>query len=219
MVRLELKNIDLVIFDCDGVLVDSELLANGVLARHASIMGWEMNGEDALGIFKGMTMDQVHARIEQEIGLWPDKTWIAQYYIDCEAVFREQITAIPGAQACVTAVKASGRKVCVASQGPIAKMQVTLGETGLWELFDEQIYSATQVERPKPFPDLFLHAAHKLAVAPHRTCVIEDSLTGINAAHAAGMQSVYFTPSGAGSEEARALHACVVDDLSKIEML
>jgi len=193
MSSLDLHDIDLVIFDCDGVLVDSEPLANTVLARHATALGWAMDVDIAMSIFRGMTMDQVHARIEAELNQTRDPIWIDTYYADCDALFRKKIRPIAGAPELVDRVKGSGRKVAVASQGPIAKMKTTLGCTGLWDRFDGHIYSAKQVERPKPFPDLFLHAARKRKTAPQKCCVIEDSLTGVKAAQAANMRVIYLS--------------------------
>jgi len=189
----DLTGIDLVIFDCDGVLVDSEPLANEVLASHATALGWKMDGVTSQSLFKGMTMKQIHLLLEKQIARSLDDGWIEKYYQDSFSVFKERLRPIEGVHELVKRVKKSGRKVCVASQGPMRKMQLTLSVTGLWDDFDGHIFSAYDVARPKPFPDLFLHAAETMNVIPNKCCVIEDSETGLKAALAAKMKTLYFS--------------------------
>jgi len=190
----DLSGIELVIFDCDGVLVDSEPLSNQVLASHASAMGWEMDGPTSQSLFKGMKMTQIHALFEKRRGRTLDAGWIEQYYRDSFALFKTDLRPVAGVEALIKRVKASGRKICVASQGPMEKMRLTLGVTGLWDYFGGDIFSAHDVARPKPFPDLFLHAASMMGAAPSKCCVIEDSETGLTAAQAAEMDVIYFVP-------------------------
>ena len=189
----DLADTELIIFDCDGVLVDTEPLANEVLSQHASAMGWTMDGPTSMIIFRGMTMSQVHARIENELGQNLSEAWIDQYYDECFEIFKTELTAVDGATELVKQAISLGRKICVASQGPHRKMQLTLAVTGLREYFDGHIFSAHDVARPKPFPDLFLHAAHMMKTRPDRCCVIEDSLTGVRAALAANMKVIHLT--------------------------
>ena len=190
----DLSGIDLVIFDCDGVLVDSEPLSNQVLAAHASAMGWHMDGPTSQSLFKGMTMKQIHVLFEKRRGESLSEDWINQYYQDSFALFKADLQPVKGVEALIKRVKASGRKICVASQGPMEKMRLTLGVTGLWDYFDGNVFSAHDVARPKPFPDLFLHAANMMNCAPAKCCVIEDSETGLKAAHAAKMDVIYYSP-------------------------
>ena len=190
----DLSGIELVIFDCDGVLVDSEPLSNQVLASHASAMGWEMDGPTSQSLFKGMKMTQIHALFEKRRGRTLDAGWIEQYYRDSFALFKTDLRPVTGVEALIKRVKASGRKICVASQGPMEKMRLTLGVTGLWDYFGGDIFSAHDVARPKPFPDLFLHAASMMGSLPSKCCVIEDSETGLTAAQAAEMDVIYFAP-------------------------
>jgi len=190
----DLSGIELVIFDCDGVLVDSEPLSNQVLASHATAMGWEMDGPKSQSLFKGMKMTQIHALFEKRRGRTLDAGWIEQYYRDSFALFKTDLRPVTGVEALIKRVKASGRKICVASQGPMEKMRLTLGVTGLWDYFGGNVFSAHDVARPKPFPDLFLHAASMMGAAPSKCCVIEDSETGLTAAQAAEMDVIYFAP-------------------------
>jgi len=191
---LDLSEIDLVIFDCDGVLVDSEPLSNQVLAKHATVMGWEMDGPTSQSLFKGMKMTQIHGLFEARRGETLDASWIDTYYRESFELFETDLRPVKGVEALIKRVKDSGRKLCVASQGPMDKMRLTLGVTGLWNYFDGNIFSAHDVVRPKPFPDLFLHAADVMGTAPAKCCVIEDSKTGLEAAQAAKMDVIYFTP-------------------------
>jgi len=189
----DLAGIELVIFDCDGVLVDSEPLANEVLAVHATNFGWKMDGQMSQSLFKGMTMQQIHQLFEKRIGHVLEDDWIEQYYLDTFSVFETRLKPIKRVHQLIQRVKESGRRICVASQGPMRKMRLTLGVTGLWDYFDGNIFSAHDVARPKPFPDLFLHAANVMDTVPAKCCVIEDSETGLQAAHAAKMNVIYFT--------------------------
>jgi len=197
----DLSGIELVIFDCDGVLVDSEPLSNQVLASHATAMGWEMDGPKSQSLFKGMKMTQIHALFEKRRGRTLDAGWIEQYYRDSFALFKTDLRPVTGVEALIKRVKASGRKICVASQGPMEKMRLTLGVTGLWDYFGGDIFSAHDVARPKPFPDLFLHAASMMGAAPSKCCVIEDSETGLTAAQAAEMDVIYFAPIASSSPQ------------------
>lgn len=199
---IALPDIDLVIFDCDGVLVDSEPLSNAVLAKHAARLGWAMDAEESQSRFVGMTMTQVHDSIEAKLETSLDQSWIDQYYTDCFALFSEKLTAVDGVDALIRRVLGAGKKICVASQGPHEKMQLTLGVTGLGDYFTGHIFSARDVARPKPFPDLFRHAANSMDVAPQRCCVIEDSLSGVRAANAAGMPVIHYAPRGLANDGA-----------------
>jgi HAD superfamily hydrolase (TIGR01509 family) len=185
----------LVIFDCDGVLVDSEPIANRVMAEALSDQGWPMSGDAAMARFKGGHMHQVHAALETHLGLETSRDWIVQFDADVAQAL-ESVQAVDGIRALIDRVHESGRDSCVASQGPHAKMAVTLRAAGLAELFTGRIFSSTDVARPKPAPDLFLHAARSCGVTPAQTVVIEDSATGVTAARAAGMGVFYLNALG-----------------------
>ena len=198
---IDLDTTALVIFDCDGVLVDSEPLANEVLASHATKLGWSMDGETSQKLFKGMTMTQIHLHFEEKLGYSLSRDWIELYYSDSFALFRKRLKPILGVRELIQRIKNAGKKVCVASQGPHNKMRLTLGVTDLWDHFDGNIFSAQDVERPKPYPDLFLHAAQEMGIMPEHCCVIEDSQTGLKAARAAQMQVIYYAPGASPHEK------------------
>jgi len=191
---IDFKTFECVIFDCDGVLVNSEPLANEVLASHATALGWSMDAERSLQLFKGMTMTQIHQRFEDHLQCSLNRDWIEQYYLDSFELFKKRLEPIDGIENLIIKMKRAGKKVCVASQGPHDKMRLTLGITNLWDYFEGNIYSAQDVPRPKPYPDLFLHAAAQMNVSPKQCCVIEDSQTGLKAARAAEMKVIYYAP-------------------------
>ncbi|MEL6890242.1 MAG: HAD family hydrolase [Actinomycetota bacterium] len=181
------QGFDLVVFDCDGVLVDSERIVIEIEARVLTEMGWPITVGEVVARFMGRPSDDVLADIAARLGderaaefdrVTTEETLIA---------FRERLTAIDGIRGLVDALHHAGVATCVASSGSHRKMQLTLGITGLHELFEGRIFSVSDVERGKPAPDLFLHAASTMAVDPNSAAVVEDSVSGVRAARAAGM--------------------------------
>ena len=185
----------LVIFDCDGVLVDSETLSNAVMAEALTAQGWPMSGAESVTRFKGGHMHQVHAALETELGRNLSRDWIADFDAACQIALKD-VKAMDGIAELITRVKAAGLSMCVASQGPHEKMAVTLKAAGFDKIFAGKIFSSRDVERPKPAPDLFLHAARSCGAAPENCLVIEDSLTGVTAAKTANMQVFYLNTAG-----------------------
>ena len=179
----------LTIFDCDGVLVDSEDAANRVMVEMLGELGFHIGLADCMVRFVGKSMTTVQAEVEAEIGRafppgWPEEIRTRTI----ETLERERVAAIPGIREVVAAHRAAGRPYCVASSGRVEKMYATLGSAGLMTLFADVLFSATMVGRGKPAPDLFLHAAEMMGHAPERCVVVEDSLPGVQAAVAAGMR-------------------------------
>jgi HAD superfamily hydrolase (TIGR01509 family) len=181
----------LVIFDCDGVLVDSEVLFNWVLAEQLTACGYPIDGDSAIERFTGMSMPNLMAVVENELGhTLPDG-----FTITCRArandVLDRDLQAIPG----IAAVLARhGGPRCVASSSSPARIRRSLTTTGLIGHFaDKTLFSAAMVQHGKPAPDLFLHAARTMKAAPADCIVIEDSLPGAQAAVAAGMTALGFT--------------------------
>jgi HAD superfamily hydrolase (TIGR01509 family) len=193
----------LVIFDCDGVLVDSEPIASRVTAEMMTELGMPTTAEEAHGIFLGDTLANVIRGIEARAPNSLPAGWVEAMEQRLWDEFRRTLQPVPGAPQAVKAVLAAGVLACVASQGAVAKMQVSLGVTGLLPLFDGRIFSASMVARPKPFPDLFLHAAAQCGAPPSRAVVIEDSPKGVMGAVAAGMRALGY----AGSVPAETLRA------------
>ncbi len=212
------RSADLVIFDCDGVLVDSEPIAARLTAQAVSKLGWQMSAEEAKAEFLGDTFSNVIQRIEQKLGKAVPASWPEQSQRRLLEAFARDLREVPGARAVVEQLVAAGVAVAVASQGSHEKMRVTLGVTGLLPLFEGRIFSAAQVARPKPAPDLFLLAAHHAGCSPGRAVVVEDSTRGVKAALAAGMRVLGYTGS-VGVEAMIAAGAEPVDDLTQVPLL
>ncbi len=192
---------DLVIFDCDGVLVDSEHLSIHLDAEFLAGLGWPMPKSEIVERFVGRTEAAMRAEIEGHLGrdIGPEWDAFSERYI---RLFDEQLQAVDGVEGAIDAIQAAGLATCVASSGGHAKIRRNLGLTGLADRFGDRIYSGEDVEHGKPAPDLFLHAAAEMAVAPARCVVIEDSRHGVAAARAAGMDVLAY---GGGVTPAAAL--------------
>jgi HAD superfamily hydrolase (TIGR01509 family) len=179
----------LVIFDCDGVLVDSEPISNEVLAEALTAEGLPTTRLEALAEYKGLLLSDVVARAEAKLGHALSRGWVEGYERERSAAFRRGLRPVPGAAATVELLIAAGLAVCVASQGKLEKTRLTLGLTGLLDLFpDGALFSAYSVARGKPHPDLFLHAAGVMGAEPSRCVVVEDTPIGVTAAASAGMR-------------------------------
>ena len=186
--RISSDPIELVIFDCDGVLVDSERLAVRVESRLLTDLGWPLTETEVLERFVGRSDADMLAKIESTLGRRVPE-WTDRYQHALHAAFRDELTAVAGV---ADAIDALAVESCVASSGTHDKMRMTLGMTGLHDRFDGRIFSATQVRLGKPAPDLFLFAASEMGVAPARCVVVEDSRSGVVAARAAGMRVLGF---------------------------
>ena len=177
----------LVIFDCDGVLVNTEERANRVLAEWFCAAGHEVTYEYCRRVYSGRSMKSVQEEIEAgDYRLGFDLT--ERWYGSLQEIFGAGVDAIPHIEAVLDALRASDIPWCVASSARIEKMHLTLGSTGLLPHFGHALYSSTMVKRGKPFPDLFLHAAHEMGFEPSDCVVIEDSVPGTQAGVAAGMR-------------------------------
>jgi HAD superfamily hydrolase (TIGR01509 family) len=178
------RRFGLVIFDCDGVLVDSELITNRVFAVMLNELGIVVSLEDMFEKFVGRSMSQCLQIIEKLLGRSVPAAFLDEYHMRTTAALRSELKAVPGIEAALESIPIP---YCVASSGTHEKMQITLGMTGLLPRFHGKIFSVSDVQRAKPFPDVFLHAAAKSGVAPAGCAVIEDTPTGVAAGVAAGM--------------------------------
>ncbi len=177
----------LVIFDCDGVLVDSERITLAILAANLGRHGLNVTEEDCLTLFLGGTMAGV-AEKARSLGANLPETWVADIYAEMYARLREGVDPIPGIPALLDRLDAAAIPCCVASNGADEKMDITLTATGLADRFGDRRFSAYTVGIAKPDPGLFLHAAEAMGTTPAETLVIEDSASGARAARAAGMR-------------------------------
>lgn len=178
----------LVIFDCDGVLVDTEPVANRLLVKIVAEAGLNLTFEECHTRFVGRMLEEIQLDIEETVNHSLGANWCAEVRARTEAAFAAGIEPIPGIRAQIERLKSENRAFCVASSGKISKMQLTLGQTGLLPLLETVLFSAEMVGKGKPAPDLFLHAAGEMGYAPAQSIVIEDSLFGVQAGIAAGMK-------------------------------
>jgi HAD superfamily hydrolase (TIGR01509 family) len=180
---------DLVIFDNDGVLVDSEPHANHILADLLTECGLPFTPEECTAAYLGRSMTSVREDAERRLGRKLPADFEDRYHARLFDVFRTELRAVPGVAAALARIAVP---TCVASSGTHERIRLALAVTGLLPRFDGRIFSAQDVTRGKPAPDLFLHAARVLGVAPVRCAVIEDSALGVEAANAAGMTAFGF---------------------------
>jgi HAD superfamily hydrolase (TIGR01509 family) len=175
---------ELVIFDCDGVLVDSERITNQVFAQMLNELGLPVTLDDMFERFVGHSMPYCLEMIAELLGHAPPDGFVDNYRTRTRSALHSDLKAIPGI---AEALDGIALPYCVASSGDHDKMRTTLGITGLLPRFEGKLFSVTEVARGKPAPDVFLYAASKFGVAPSACVVIEDTPTGVAAGVAAGM--------------------------------
>ena len=209
---------ELVIFDCDGVLVDSEPIINRAHADALTACGYPITEQELVGRFCGMSDPEMFGIIERERGRALPAIYAERVGAIIENAFRRSLAAIEGVAEVLDWLR---RPVCVASSSAPEQIRLKLEVTGLLARFGENLFSAAMVARGKPAPDLFLYAAQRLATAPQHCLVIEDSPAGIDAAVAAGMTAVGFCGGGhCGPEHPARLQArgaaLVVTDMREL---
>jgi HAD superfamily hydrolase (TIGR01509 family) len=175
---------DLIIFDCDGVLVDSEVISCRAHAATLTRHGYPITEDQVFDRFLGRSMRQSVFEIEAELGRSLPDDFHAQVYTEIFRAFAVSLEATPYIAEALAAI---ALPVCVASSGPPEKISASLNRVGLYGRFAPHIFSAVQVKHGKPAPDLFLFAADQMKTAPSHCLVIEDSVSGVTAARAAGM--------------------------------
>lgn len=189
-----LPPIDLVLFDNDGTLVDSEIVTADAWAEHTAQFGVQMSAAEALARFKGVGMGDCVAEIERLRGGEPlPESFVADLRALMSVMLRERLQPITGA---LELVQSLAVPFCLASNAPREKIELCLDVTGLRPYFGERIFSAYDVQRWKPDPGLFLHSAASMGAIPSRCAVVEDSLPGIQAGLAAGMTVFALQPAG-----------------------
>lgn len=191
---------DLVIFDCDGVLIDSELLTVDVEVALLAELGIAITADEILDRYVGLSMKSMLADLEDRFGCPLGDDFASRHAFRVNEVFDRDLRAMPGV---IDLLDRLPDKICVASSSSPERLRHTLGIAGLYDRFHPHIFGATMVERGKPAPDLFLHAAQQMSAEPSRCVVIEDSIPGIEAAIAAGMTAIGFT----GGSHCRGGHA------------
>lgn len=185
---------DLVIFDNDGVLVDSEPLSNTILAAYLSELGHPTTYEDSLRDYMGAAVHRVHDLVLERSGQRLPTDFDVTFHARVFAAFERELEPVAGAVDVLEKLVAGGVPYCLASSGSHERIRVGHRRTGLDRWFgDELIFSSEDVGRGKPAPDLFLYAAARMGVAPEKCVVVEDSPLGVRAAVAAGMDVYGFT--------------------------
>ncbi len=182
-----------VIFDCDGVLVDSEPITNRIVQRSLAAHGLPLSEDDIIRLFVGGTMAGVGEEARR-MGADLPEGWVATIYEEMYATLRQGVPPVPGIGDVLDRLDAAGIPYAVASNGSPEKMEITLGQTGLIGRFEGRMLSAHVEGVAKPDPELFLRAARRIGVAAAACTVVEDSPTGATAARAAGMRCIGYAP-------------------------
>lgn len=177
----------LVMFDCDGVLVDSEPITNRELAADLTAHGLPLTTEECISLFVGGTIKSVGQRATEMGANLPDN-WVERFYDRMCAALEREITAIDGVSDAIDRITSAGIDIAIGSNGPMRKMGITLGRTGLIDRFRGRIFSAHDIGIAKPDPAFYAHIATELGHNRHRAIVVEDSASGVKSAHGAGIR-------------------------------
>ncbi|MBA3771491.1 MAG: HAD family phosphatase [Ramlibacter sp.] len=197
-----------VLFDCDGVLVDSEAITNGVLRDMLQDLGWKLSAEECMRIFIGKTIRDERVRLEANTGRPLTEEWLASFRARRNEQLILRVQAIRGAVQAVGMIheRFEGRIAC-ASGADRAKVELQLEKCGLMPFFRGCVFSGHELPRSKPAPDVYLAAAAALGIDPKRCAVIEDTVTGVTAGVAAGATVFGYSPPEAGHDAPAALRA------------
>jgi len=183
--------VSLVIFDCDGVLIDSESVANRIVAQKLTALGWAVTAEECDRLFLGMSYHDMAHELTLRLGRPLPDGWLDRLLTRVVRIMETDVTLVPGAQESLSEIIGLGTAWCIASNSSQQEMAAKFRCTGLTATMQGRLFSGhdmiLQGKRAKPAPDLFLHAAETIGIAPAACLVIEDSATGIQAARAAGM--------------------------------
>jgi HAD superfamily hydrolase (TIGR01509 family) len=207
----------LVIFDCDGVLIDSEVIANEVVARNLTRLGWGMDAAESMRVFMGMSIIDMQPVIEARLQRSLPADWRLGLATEIAVALGRGVQMIPGAKEILRRVSEMGIAWRVASNSSVDEMDVKFRCTGLSETMAGRAHAASDVGRPKPAPDVYLHAARAEGVAVADCLVVEDSVTGVTAAVAAGMRCYGFAPHGDGAALLAAGAVGILKQLSELE--
>jgi HAD superfamily hydrolase (TIGR01509 family) len=188
-----------VLFDCDGVLVDSEPITNGVLRQVLDEAGWALTQAECMRIFIGKAVRDETARIEAETGKPLTDEWMRAFYARRDQRLRAELRAMPGAlEAVIAAHRMAGGRIACASGADRPKVVMQIEMAGMQPYFEDRIFSGHDLPRSKPHPDVYLAAAAHLGADPARCLVIEDTATGAQAGIAAGATVWGYCPEGHG---------------------
>lgn len=187
-----MRRYDLVIFDCDGTLVDSEPLTMRLMTHMMSEMGLDVGFDEAMGEFAGKNIMYITSFMEKHIGTFDHLAFEQDYRSRCLKIFDDELESVEGVEDLIKSLKVPS---CIASNGPHAKMNVTLKVTSLDKYFSKNnIYSAYDILKWKPEPDLYLYALNQMNCAPQRAIIVEDTIAGLMGAVNAGIDVVAYNP-------------------------
>ncbi len=197
---------DAILFDCDGVLVDSERITIGVLRKMLADMGWKMTEQECMGHFVGHLVQDQSTLIFKHTGQHIDDAWIEGFRLRRNLALNESLVAIEHIEETLISItKEYGQNIACASGADRAKVMLQLTKTGLLHFFEGRIFSGVEMPKSKPAPDVYLAAAAALGVDPKRCAVIEDSTTGATAGVAAGCTVFAYCPDEVGHSSAQAM--------------
>ena len=203
-----LLSFDAVLFDCDGVLVDSEPITNGVLRDMLEELGWVLTPAECMTQFVGKAVTDEAVLIEARTGVPLTADWLATFRARRNDALHLRLLAIPNIHAAIPAIdlRYAGKIAC-ASGADRFKVELQLQKVGLMDFFEGRVFSGHEMPRSKPAPDVYLAAAEALGVDPRRCAVVEDTVTGVTAGVAAGATVFGYSPGGPGHSPAQALLA------------
>jgi HAD superfamily hydrolase (TIGR01509 family) len=221
-------NFDAILFDCDGVLVDSEAITNGVIADTLNAYGAQVSVDEAMQAFLGRSLRESADVVARLIGRMPPESFFTDFLRQRDAALAARVVPVAGMPAVIAAVQASNIPFAVASGADVHKMGITLGRCGLLAAFEAptayaacRIFGSDHVAHSKPAPDVYLYAAKALGVDPRRCAVVEDTPTGTRAGVAAGATVIAYA--GAAHSDANALLAAgasvVIHDMAMLPRL
>ena len=207
----------LIIFDCDGVLVDTEQRANDRMAEIFSGMGAPMSGAECRARFQGQTMEDVCEQVTQLAGLAPDPVLPATVRGEVDLVLATGVEPVAGVAELIAFLDERSIPFCIGSSGSIAKMHITLGQSGLLDRLRDVLFSAQDIGRGKPHPDVFLHAAEAMGYSCRDAVVLEDSISGVQAGIAAGARVLgYCGDPFTNADDLRAAGAEIFHDMNAV---
>ena len=204
-----------IIFDCDGVLVDSEGLASRVEAELTRELGLPLTTDEAHALFLGKTVDSVLDLIAARIGRKLPVSFVYNWAFATAHAFMHELKPVEEVRGVIEGLRTRGHALALASQSPLARVRFSLEVTRLAEFFGEHLYVTSMVARPKPAPDVYLLAASRLGVSPGECVVVEDSPAGARAAREAGMHALGYAP-GASADAMRASGAIVIGAMHEL---
>lgn len=209
-----------VLFDCDGVLVDSEPITNGVLRAMLGDLGWQLTQEECMRHFVGKALKEELAIIAAETGRDVGQAWMDEFQQRRNKALMEQLAPIPNIHDAVHRIHAHhDARIACASGADRVKVEMQLRKVGLMDYFEGRIFSGYETPRSKPFPDVYLAAAGALKADPRRCAVVEDTVTGVTAGVAAGATVFAYLPHGDGTALRQAGAVEIFSDMADLPLL